>query len=124
MTWFYFGSWVKKSAQTESTKLLIERWKASNLSIEEQNAWNILGNLRDEDAHMKPVVTKKPQGGRPLFDDKTGRPLFSEKSGKKLCSDNKPYRVIQDRKEYELVSLCQHGLTAFQKFFSKFDDIT
>lgn len=123
LIWFYFGFWVKNSGQMKNSKQLIEKWKACRLPEEDQCVWNTLGNLRDEDAHVKPVVAKTPKGSRPLFDDKTGRPLFSDKSGKMLCSESKPFRVIQDGKEHGLLTLCQNGLAVFQKFVSEFDRI-
>lgn len=122
LLWFYLGRWVKESGGGSSTKRLIEEWKRESLSPDESVAWESLRCLRDQDAHVEPVVPKKPEGGRLLYDPTSGKILYSARTGKLLLSKRKPFRITQDGTELELLSVCEAGLAASQKLVRDFDD--
>lgn len=123
LLWFYFGRWVKIDRAGASAQHLIKMWKRNRLTVSELQAWDCLGSLRDFDAHVQPVVPKKPEGSHLLCDRKTGRLLCSAKTGRLLCSKSKPFRVVQDGLEVDLLPLCENGLAAYRKLVQEFAQI-
>ena len=123
LIWFYFGRWVKQERPKATSKSLVQTWKGQSLSPEELNAWDQLSALRNEDAHVQPVVAREPKGGHLCKDPKTGHLRKSASTGHLMRSKHKPYRVAQGVLEVELFSLCEKGMLAFRKFVNTFDSL-
>jgi len=117
--WFYFARWAHRECPSDKAQRLVEELKRNFLTSDEAIAWNRLCDLRNEDAHVRPVITEKPSGGH-LLHSPSGHLLVS-KSGHLCHSKNKPYRIIQGTLEHDLFPLCSLGLDAYAKLVEKFD---
>jgi hypothetical protein len=114
--WFYFKKWSKENAGIESPERRIERLKTRSLNAKEIEAWSALSELRNEDVHVQPVLTKEPGAALCV----AGGALMVRHGA--LVVKKTPFRVGHRGHEKDLFPLCENGITAFRKLVERFDE--
>jgi hypothetical protein len=115
LVWFYFGRWVKEAGRT-GPKGLLDQWKQRALSPKQAEIWKTLNELRDVDAHVKPV-----QGTSHLMRSRSGR--LRSPLGVRMAKTQRRYVVEHADKWLDVFDLCDQGVEVLQAFVADFHTI-